>query len=160
QGVKTSLPMIVAEELDAAWEDVDVVQASVNEELYGRQVAGGSRSIPSNWTPLRQAGAAGRAMLVEAAARQWGVSADQCTTANREVRHEASRRRLRSGELAGRRCQLQVPDADSIKLKERSEYRRLGKRITGVDNHALVTGKPLFGIDPQLPGMLYAVYQK
>ena len=85
QGVKTSMPMIVAEELDAAWSDVDIQEAPVNEQIYGPQFSGGSLSITWNWTPLRQAGAAARAMLVEAAAREWNVPASQCTTADSTV---------------------------------------------------------------------------
>ncbi len=160
QGVKTSMPMIVAEELDAAWSDVDIQEAPVNEQIYGPQFSGGSLSITWNWTPLRQAGAAARAMLVEAAAREWNVPASQCTTADSTVFHTASNRRLGYGELAGRAARLPVPDAESVKLKDRSEFKLLGKYVTGVDNEKIVTGQPLFGIDTTLPGMLYAVYEK
>jgi isoquinoline 1-oxidoreductase subunit beta len=160
QGVKTSLPMIVAEELDAAWQDVRVEQAIIDNALYGAQVAGGSRSIPTSWDPLRRAGAVARAMLVMAAARQWQVDAAECSTADSRVVHTASGRSIGYVEIADEAAQVPVPDPDSVALKKPSRYRLLGSRIGGVDNRALVTGKPLFGIDQTLPGMRYAVYQK
>jgi len=160
QGVKTSLPMIIAEELDAKWEDVDVQQAYLSQEKFGAQFAGGSRSIPTNWMGHRQAGASARAMLVEAAARQWGVSTDQCTTADSMVMHEASGRKASYGELASAAARMPVPETESLKLKDRSEFKLLGKYVTGVDNEKIVTGQPLFGIDTTFPGMLYAVYEK
>ncbi len=160
QGVKTSLPMIIAEELDAAWNDVDVQQAYLSQEKFGAQFAGGSRSIPTNWMSHRQAGAAARAMLVEAAAREWGVAASECTTADSTVIHAATNRKLGYGHLAGAAARLPVPDAENVKLKDRSEFKLLGKYVTGVDNEKIVTGQPLFGIDTTLPGMLYAVYEK
>lgn len=159
QGVKTSLPMIVAEELDAAWSDVRVEQSRVAEE-YGRQVAGGSRSIPTSWDLLRQAGAVARAMLVAAAAERWGVAAGECTTADSRVSHAPSGRSASYFELAADAAEVPVPDAAEVPLKRVEDFRLLGRRIPNVDNHAIVTGEPLFGIDQALPGMLYAVYQK
>jgi isoquinoline 1-oxidoreductase beta subunit len=160
QGVKTSFPMIVAEELDADWSKVRVEQAPVNPGVYGRQSAGGSRSIPTAWDQLRRAGATARAMLVAAAAKGWGVSANECTTASSSVVHAASNRRASYGELATKAAALPVPDEKSLKLKERKDYQLLGKRITGVDNVQVVTGQPLFGIDQVIPGMHYAVFEK
>ncbi|HKS55548.1 MAG TPA: molybdopterin cofactor-binding domain-containing protein [Steroidobacteraceae bacterium] len=160
QGVKTSFPMIVAEELDADWSKVRVEQAPVNPAVYGRQSAGGSRSIPTAWDQLRRAGATARAMLVAAAAKDWGVSANECTTESSSVVHEASNRRASYGELATKAAALPVPDEKSLKLKERKDYQLLGKRITGVDNLQVVTGQPLFGIDQVIPGMQYAVFEK
>ena len=160
QGVKTSLPMIIAEELDASWVDVDVVQSPINDKLYGMQWAGGSQSVPTNWALLRKAGATGRAMLVEAAARQWKVAASECTTADSTVFHAASNRSAKYAELASAAAKLPVPAEASLKLKDRSQFKLIGQRIGGVDNEAIVTGKPLFGIDVVLPGMLYAVYEK
>lgn len=160
QGIKTSFPMIVAEELDAAWADIRVEQASINPDVYGRQSAGGSRSIPSAWDQLREAGATARAMLVNSAADSWGVAADECSTAASIVTHEPTGRKLTYGELAGLAAKLSVPDKSTLTLKSRDDYRLIGKRITGVDNEKLVAGKPLFGIDQTLPGMLYASYSK
>ena len=160
QGVKTSLPMIVAEELDAAWEDVEVVQSSIDQSLYGAQFAGGSMSIPMNWESLRRAGATARAMLVEAAARRWGVASSSLSTRDSHVIHAGSGRKLKYTELAGEAAAVAVPNPQSLTLKKPDQFRLLGKRITGVDNDALVRGEPLFGIDQSLPGMKYAVYQK
>ncbi len=160
QGVKTSLPMIVAEELDAAWADIRVEQSRIDKEAYGRQAAGGSLSISSNWDRLRLAGAAGRAMLIAAAAARWGVPERELRTEDSRVLHQPTGRSATYTDLAADAAHLDVPAPDTLKLKKRSEYRLLGKRITGVDNEALVRGQPLFGIDQTLPGMKYAVYQK
>ena len=160
QGIKTAFPMIIAEELDADWEDVRVEQSEINQAVYGRQSAGGSRSIPSSWDQLRQAGAVARAMLVSAAAQEWGVPAGQCQTEKSTVIHSRSGRRLGYGELANKAAALPVPDARSLTLKKRADYKLLGTRITGVDNYKLVTGQPLFGIDQVVPDMLYATYTK
>lgn len=160
QGIKTAFPMIIAEELDADWAHVKVEQAAINPAVYGRQSAGGSRSIPASWDQLRRAGAVGRAMLVSAAARQWQVNEAELTTENSVVYHKASNRKATYASLATAAAALPVPDEQSVKLKTRAEYKLLGKRITGVDNHAIVTGKPLFGIDQVLPGMQYAVFVK
>jgi isoquinoline 1-oxidoreductase beta subunit len=160
QGVKTSLPMIVAEELDADWSKVEVRQAVIDAKLYGPQVAGGSTSTPTNWDPLRKAGATARAMLVAAAAKTWNVPASELTTENNVVRHAKSNRSATYGELAELAATLPVPDAATVQLKPRSSYRLLGKRITGVDNPAIVTGQPLFGIDQRQPGMVFATFTK
>jgi isoquinoline 1-oxidoreductase beta subunit len=160
QGVKTSLPMIVAEELDAAWDEVRVEQSRIDERAYGRQMAGGSRSIPANWDRLRLAGAAGRAMLIAAAAARWSVPEGELRTENGRILHPPSGRSAAYTELGAEAARLDVPATETLKLKRRSEYRLLGKRVTGVDNEALVRGEPLFGIDQMLPGMKYAVYLK
>ncbi|MCZ6659548.1 MAG: molybdopterin-dependent oxidoreductase [Gammaproteobacteria bacterium] len=160
QGVKTSFPMIVAEELDAAWEDVTVIQADIDAERYGRQAAGGSAGIPRAWMPLRQAGAVARHMLVAAAAARWEVDATELETLDSTVIHAATGRTLSYLELAREAADLPVPDVDDVTLKDRSQFRLLGKRIGGVDNTPLVTGAPLFGIDTRLPQLLYATYVK
>jgi len=160
QGVKTSLPMIVAEELDAAWPGVRVVQSPIDAALYGRQVAGGSRSIPTTWDGLRRAGAVARAMLVAAAAARWNVAAGECRTRESRVLHAGSGRSASYFELANDAARLRVPDAERIALKKPADFVLLGRRIGGVDNLAIVTGQPLFGIDQVLPGLRYAVYQK
>lgn len=160
QGVKTSLPMIVAEELDAAWSEVRVEQARIDKEAYGGQVAGGSRSIPQNWDGLRRAGAVARAMLVSAAAARWGVKESDCATRDSTITHAASGKSISYFDVANDAARLRMPNAEKVALKTRSDYRLLGTRITGVDNQAIVTGAPLFGIDTVLPNMKYAVYQK
>lgn len=160
QGVKTSLPMIVAEELDAAWADVTVVQADVDAQRYDHQVAGGSRSIPQNWMPLRQAGATARQMLVTAAAVRWEVDPADVETRDSHAIHTRTGRRLAYTELAGAAAELPVPAPDTVRLKDPAEFRLLGTRVTGTDNDDLVTGDPLFGIDKRLPDLLYAAYVK
>jgi isoquinoline 1-oxidoreductase subunit beta len=160
QGVKTSLPMIVAEELDAAWADVTVVQADIDASRYDHQVAGGSRSIPHNWLPLRQAGATARQMLVAAAAVRWEVDPAEVETRDSHAIHTRTGRRLPYTELAATAAELTVPDADDVRLKDPAEFRLLGTRVTGTDNAPLVTGEPLFGIDKRLPDLLYASFVK
>ncbi len=160
QGIKTAFPMIIAEELDADWARVQIEQAPVKPEVYGPQGAGGSRSIPNNWDQLRRAGAVARRMLLIAAAQQWSVPLEQCTTRAGVVLHEGSRRKATYGELADRAAAVPMPDPNNVPLKKREDYRILGRPIGGVDNERIVTGQPLFGIDQQLPGLLYAVYDK
>lgn len=160
QGVKTSLPMIVAEELDADWSKVNVVQAPINPTLYGRQVAGGSRSIPTSWDQLRRAGAAARSMLVAAAAAEWGVPAAQIATSKSTLSHQASGKSGSYGEFAIKAAALPVPDAATVTLKDRKNFTLLGSRISGVDNRKIVTGAPLFGIDQVVPNMHYAAFEK
>jgi len=160
QGVKTSLPMIVAEELDAAWDDVTVIQSEIDGERYDRQVAGGSRSIPTKWTPMRQAGATARQMLVTAAALRWEVDAAEVETRDSMAIHAPTGRQLSYLELASAAAQLPVPAAEDVTLQNPADFTLLGKRIGGVDNRPLVTGEPLFGIDKRLPELLYASYVK
>lgn len=160
QGVKTSLPMIVAEELDVDFEQVTVEQAGLDEKAYGAQFAGGSRSTPDNYDRLRRAGAAARTMLIQAAAQEWQVPVTECEAAHGMVRHRPSGRTLTYGALAAKAATLPVPDLAGVTLKSKSEFTLLGKRIGGVDNPAIVTGRPLFGIDQQVPGMACAVFAK
>jgi isoquinoline 1-oxidoreductase beta subunit len=159
QGVKTSLPMVIAEELEVSWKDVVIVQGDLN-SAYGRQSAGGSTSTPTNYEAFRRLGATARTMLVEAAALTWGVPAGECFAADSAVHHRPTKRKLGYGRLAAKAATLPVPPEKAVVLKEPNDYKLLGTRIGGVDNAAIVTGKPLFGSDVQLPGMLYAVYDK
>ena len=159
QGVKTALPMVLAEELDASWSDV-VVEQAPTDAVYDRQSAGGSTSVSTTWTPLRTAGATARAMLVAAAAQAWSVKESECRTENSTVVHEPTARVLAYGKLADLAALLPVPDKASVQLKRRDKYKLIGARVTGVDNHKLVTGQALFGIDQNVPGMAYAVFEK
>jgi isoquinoline 1-oxidoreductase beta subunit len=160
QGIKTAFAMIIAEELDADWSRVKVETAAVDPKRYGNQSSGGSMSIPRNWDTLRRAGATARAMLVAAAAEEWKVPATECSTDKSSVIHAATGRKFSYGDLAIKASRQAVPDASTVPLKSRQDYKLLGSRVTGVDNLQVVTGKPLFGIDVRLPGMLYANYTK
>jgi isoquinoline 1-oxidoreductase beta subunit len=160
QGVKTMLPMLIAEELDVDWSNVRVEQAGLDTDNYARQSAGGSTATPNHYEPMRRAGAAGRAMLVAAAAQRWSVPASDLTTASGVVHHRASGRSATYGELASSAATMTAPDPATVTLKQPSEFRIIGTRVPSVDNLSIVTGKPLFGIDTVLPGMLYAVFEK
>lgn len=160
QGVKTMLPMLIAEELDVAWSQVRVEQASLDTKNFQGQTAGGSTATPSNWIPMRRVGAAARAMLVSAAAQQWSVPVGECTTAAGVVHHRASNRSLTYGALATAAASMTPPDLATVPLKDPKDFKIIGQRMRGVDNPSIVTGKPLFGIDITRPGMKYATYVK
>lgn len=160
QGVKSMLPMLIAEELDADWKDVRIVQGDLNSAKYGNQSAGGSTATPNNWVPMRQMGAAARQMLIAAAAQQWSVPESEITTTPGTLVHAASKRSAGYGQFAAAAAKLPPPALASLSMKDPKNYRLIGKPMPGVDNHKIVTGQVLFGSDITVPGMLYAVYQR
>ncbi len=155
---RTSLPMIVADELDADWSRVRVVQSPGDEETYGNQDTDGSRSVRHFIQPMRQIGAGARQMLEQAAAKRWGVNPSEVTVRLHEVVHISSGKKLGYGELAADAAALPAPALDSLKLKEPSAFRYIGKgNITIVDLFDITTGNATYGQDVKLPGMLFAV---
>ncbi len=158
QGVRTSLAMVVADEIEADWARVRVAQAWGDEERFGNQDTDGSRSLRHWFMPLRRAGAAARTMLEQAAAAQWGVPVSAVRAADHAVLHAASGRTLGFGALAGAAAALPVPDRGTVRLKEAPAFRYIGKDTIGlVDNRDFTTGKAVYGIDARSEGMFYAV---
>lgn len=154
-GVRTSLPRIVADELDADWSRVKVVQAT-GDEKFGDQDTDGSHSVVSFFVPLREAGATARLMLVRAAAKQWNVPESECSTESHTVVHKKSGKKLGYGVLATAASKQEVPKKEDLKLKPRSEWRYIGKDSAGYDLKAMCTGKAQYGQDTHMDGMLYA----
>lgn len=157
-GIRTSLPMVVADEMEADWSRVKVVQADANEARYGNQNVDGSRSVRHFLAPMRRVGAAARQMLVAAAAQRWGVPADELKAVNHQVLHMRTGRRAGYGELAADAMLQPVPDAKSLRLKSPKDFRYVGKgKVLPVDSRDIATGQAQYGADIRLPGMLYAV---
>jgi isoquinoline 1-oxidoreductase subunit beta len=157
QGVRTALPMILAEELEADWKEIEIEQAGAS-TLYGDQTTGGSASVRTTWDPMRKAGAAAREMLISAAALTWGVPRSSCSAQSGSVVHAASKRQLSYGELAGKAATLPVPS--DVTLKQAKDYKIVGQRLARVDTPSKVKGEAEFGIDFRVPGMKYAVLSR
>lgn len=153
QGVKTSMPMIIAEELDVAWKNVFVAQGALDTKNYQRQVAGGSQSIRFGWDALRQTGATAKQMLVNAAAKKWNVDPSTCTVSEGVITN-ANGDKLGYGEVVKEAATMEVPK--DVKLKKIKDYKIIGQEITNVDIDKIITGKPLFGLDFKADGMVYA----
>ena len=158
QGIKTSFPMTVAEELDVDWKNVRVEQAPLDASRFERQVAGGSGSTPHSWKRLRQAGATARQMLIEAAANRWKVPISECSTESGMVIHKSTGKQLSYGDLALEATKITPPK--EVTLKDRKDFKIIGTSIKGVDNQAITTGKPIFGLDFYREGMLIAMLQR
>ena len=157
QGVRTALPMILAEELEADWKQIEIEQAGAS-TLFGDQTTGGSASIRSTWDPMRKAGATAREMLISAAALTWGVPRSTCTAENSRIKHAATNRSLTYGELVGKAATLPIPT--DVTLKQSKDYKIVGQRLPRLDSPAKVKGEAVFGIDFRLPGMKFAVLSR
>lgn len=153
QNVLNTLPMLIAEELDVEWKDVTIIRADADSK-YGMQFTGGSSATPMNWEPMRQVGAAGRQMLIAAAAQTWEVTLSECSTASGRVYHKASNRSLGYGELASKAVTMPVPDLRSVKLKDPKDYKIIGTSTISAETKEILTGKPIFGIDVTVPGKI------
>ena len=167
QGIRNALPMIIADEFDVDWKQVKIEQGDLDPK-YGndagipnvRQNEGGSTAIPQNYAAMRNVGATARAMMVATAAQTWNVPETELTTGSGIVTHAASKRTATYASLASKATTMAVPPISSVKLKDQKDFKIMGKNIPGVDNFAIVTGKPSFSIDLDMPGMLFAVYEK
>ncbi|WP_458233092.1 molybdopterin cofactor-binding domain-containing protein [Roseateles sp. P5_E8] len=160
QGIKTTLAMVIAEELDVDWDRVRVEMAPVDEKLFGPQTAGGSTSIPTNYDLMRRAGAIVRAMFVQAASQSLKVPSNELTVRSGVVRHEASGKQRDYGELAALAATMPVPSPAEVTLKNSADFKIIGTPKAGVDGPGIVKGEPIFGIDKVLPGMKYAVVSR
>ncbi len=154
QGVKTALPMILAEELDVQWDKVAVEMAPLDPR-FGQQMAGGSGAVRQRFMPIRNAGATARTMLITAAAQQWSANEADCYAENAFVIHKPTGKKLSYGELSAKAALLPVPT--NVTLKDPKDFKIIGTRVHNIDNHKIITGQPLYGIDTRREGMLFAV---
>jgi isoquinoline 1-oxidoreductase beta subunit len=157
QNIKTSFPMVVAEELDADWSAVKVVQAALDTRKFDRQLTGGSGAVPHSWDRLRKAGATARHLLVDAAAKRWNVKPETLKTKDSTVIH-ADGKKFTYGELATEASKASVPE--EVKVKDVKDFTLIGTPLKNVDNPDMLTGKPLYGLDFHREGMLYAMIQR
>ena len=157
QNVRTSMPMIVAEELDVDWKNVVVEQAPLNTGLYQNQFAGGSLSIRLSWDALRMAGATGRRMLLEAAAKEWSLNVEDLTVTNGVIKEKNGERSIGYGEIASKAVGIEIPE--EVGLKEVKDFKLIGSSKKNVDGKNIVTGKPLFGLDFEREGMQLAMVE-
>lgn len=159
-GIRTSLPLIVADEMGADWSKVKIVQAEGDEDKYGNQNTDGSFSVRMFYEPMRKAGATARQMLMNAAADEWGVNASECTTENSEVLLTGGNKKIKFGDLVEKLLVMEIPAPESIQLKEFSNYKLIGKETTIYDARDITTGKAVFGADLDLPNMKIAVVRR
>jgi len=158
QNIKTSFPMVVAEELDADWNRVRVLQASLDTDKYERQLTGGSGAMPHSWERLRKAGATAKYLLVAAAAKKWEVPASELTTSEGVIYHVKSGKKMGYGDVANEASLLTAPE--DVQLKDKKDFKIIGTPVKNVDSGDLFTGKPLFGLDFYREGMLHAMIQR
>jgi isoquinoline 1-oxidoreductase subunit beta len=158
QNIKTSFPMVVAEELDADWEKIRVVQANLDTEKYDRQLTGGSGAMPHSWERLRKAGAGAKYVLVAAAAKTWNVPAEEITVEKGIISHKGSGKKGHFGEFVAEASTLTVPE--ELALKDKKDFKIIGTPVKNVDSKEMYTGKPLFGLDFYREGMLNAMVQR
>lgn len=160
QGIRTSLPLIVADELGADWSKVRIVQAEGDEKKYGSQNTDGSFSVRMFYKPMREAGAIAKLLLIQAAAQTWNVPAAECDTANSQVIHKASNKSIGFGELVEVAKNLPIPASKDIKLKDRKQFTMIGRQTPIIDLHDIVSGKAIFGIDAIIENMKVAVIKR
>jgi len=160
QGIRTSLPLIVADELGADWKKVKIVQALGNEAKYGNQNTDGSFSVRMFYKPMREAGGIAKLLLMQVAAKKWDVSVDECDTENNHVVLTGTDKKLEFGELVEEASALKVPAATAVKLKDRAKFNMIGKPTPIVDLHDITTGKAIFGGDAVVEGMKIAVIKR
>src|ERR1700676_4224120 len=157
QGVRTALPMILAEELEADWKQIAIEQAGAS-TLYGDQTTGGSASVRTTWDPMRKAGAVARELLITAAALTWNVPRSSCAAEKSRIKHAATNRSLSYGELANKAATLPVPT--DVPFKQSKDYKTVGQRLPRLDTPDKVRGTAIFGLDYRVPGMKFAVLSR